>query len=132
MNNQHRKELVDYWLERAGDSVKSSESELQAGRLAFAINRMYYALFYAVTASLAAQGKKLGKHSAVRAAFHRDFVRKGKVHKSYGRLYDELFNARQQGDYLPLVKFDRAVVKSQLSEVKRFLAEFSIGIRDEI
>jgi len=32
-------------------------------------------------------------------------------------LYDELFNARQQGDYVPLVEFDREVVIEQVGDV---------------
>lgn len=74
--------------------MASAKSELNAGRLSFSVNRLYYAMFYSVTAALAIKGEKYIKHSAVRAAFHRDFVRTEKVEKSIGKLYDELFHAR--------------------------------------
>lgn len=63
----------------------------------------------------------LGKHSAVRSAFHRDFIHTNKIDKSFGRLYDELFHARQQGDYMPMTNFNTDVVKEQINDVKNFL-----------
>ncbi|MEW6172437.1 MAG: HEPN domain-containing protein [Bacillota bacterium] len=122
---KQQKELVYYWLGKARESMESARSELSAGRLDFTVNRLYYVLFYLVTAALTAKGEKLGKHSAVRAAFHKNFVRTGKVDKSYGRLYDELFHARHQGDYVPLTEFDETVVRQQLQDVEKFLTFFS-------
>ena len=127
-----REELVHYWLRKAEESLESARSELEAGRLSFAVNRLYYVLFYLVTAALSARGKKLGKHSAVRAAFHKEFVRTGEVDKPYGRLYDELFHTRHQADYLPLTEFDETIVRQQLQDVERFLTEFSLKIRRTI
>lgn len=117
--------LVRYWLSRAEESLASARSELEAGRLAFAVNRMYYAVFYSVTAALANQGEKLGKHSAVRASFHKNFVRTGVVDKAYGRLYDELYHARHQGDYIPMTEFEEMVVRQQLADTEEFVKKFS-------
>ena len=119
---EYKAQLTRYWLEKAHESLASAESETEALRLGFAVNRLYYAAFYAVTAVLALEGKKLTKHSAVRAALHRDYVRTGKIDQSLGRLYDELFHARQQSDYMPMVEFDESVVRQQMEETRRFLA----------
>jgi uncharacterized protein (UPF0332 family) len=123
------KDLVNYWLERVAESLDSARSELDAGRLAFAVNRLYYALFYLVTAALAVKGEKHGKHSAVRSSFHREYVRTGKVDKIFGKLYDELFHARHQGDYMPMVGFDETVIRQQLQNVEKFISEFSGEIK---
>jgi uncharacterized protein (UPF0332 family) len=124
--------LVHHWLEKAAESVKSARSELEAGRLAFAVNRLYYAVFYVVTAAFTVKGGKHAKHSAVRASFHREFVKTGVVDRAFGRLYDELFHARQQGDYMPLVTFEEAVVWHQLNEVERFVNEFADTVNREL
>ncbi|MEW6172453.1 MAG: HEPN domain-containing protein [Bacillota bacterium] len=44
---------------KAEESLKSARSELEAGRLSFAVNRLYYVLFYLVTAALSARGENL-------------------------------------------------------------------------
>lgn len=117
ISKEHRYELVNYWLEKAEESIQSASSEIENDRLSFAINRLYYALFYSMSAILTAKGDSYSKHSGVRAALHRDFIKTGKIDKQIGRLYDELFNARHQADYTPLVEFDKEIVKEQYSDV---------------
>ena len=131
-SEQNLVKLVHHWLNKAVESVASARSEFEAGRLAFAVNRLYYAVFYVVTAALAVKGRSHGKHSAVRASFHREFVRTGAVDRACGRLYDELFHARQQGDYMPMVTFEEAVVWQQLTDVERFVNEFTGTIQCQL
>lgn len=125
MNNlgSHKRALVEYWLEKSDESVASAVSELNAGRLTFAVNRLYYALFYASTAVLYTKDKSYVKHSAVRAAFHRDFIQTGVVDKALGKLYDELFQMRHQGDYTPLIEFDKRIVSRQLKDAVKLQAK---------
>lgn len=57
--------LIDLWLEKASDALASAKLERAEGHLAFAVNRLYYACFYAVTALLLTSGKQFTRHSAV-------------------------------------------------------------------
>ena len=41
-------EAVRYWWEKAIESLTAARRELEAGAYSFAVNRAYYALFYAV------------------------------------------------------------------------------------
>ena len=120
---KNRMQLALYWLDKADESFNSATSELDAGRLTFGSNRLYCAMFYAVSALFAARNLSYGKHSAVRTALHREIIKPGLIDESLGRLYDELFNARQQGDYVPLVEFDREVVVEQAGEVGEYLPQ---------
>lgn len=120
---KHKTQLALYWLDKGDESLNSAISELEAGRLTFAVNRLYYAMFYAVSALFAAKSLSYGKHSAVRSALHREFIKPGLMDRSVGRLYDELFNARQQADYVPLVEFDRGIVIEQIGDVSECLPQ---------
>jgi hypothetical protein len=42
--------VVRYWFEKAEVSMISARREFEAGSLSFAINQLYYAAFYAVSA----------------------------------------------------------------------------------
>lgn len=77
--------LVNYWMEKAWESFKAAKSEHISNRLSTAIRNLYYACFYALTAVLYRQGKSFKKHTAVRAAFHRDLIKTGKVDAKWGR-----------------------------------------------
>jgi len=86
--------------------LKSAERELAADSFSFAVNRLYYAVFYAASAvMMGCYGKSYKKHSGVRAAFHREFVKKGLVEEDHGKLYDQLYDDRQEGDYALFVEF---------------------------
>jgi uncharacterized protein len=123
MNNgeQQRNIVVSYWWEKAEDSLLSAERELDAGALVFSINRLYYALYYAVSAVLLRKEFTFSKHSGVRAAFHREIIKTGLMNTEWGRLYDQLFEDRHEGDYVALTDFDKLYVEEKLTQCRQFL-----------
>ena len=64
-----------------------------------AASRAHYASFHAVTALFALQGQSFSKHSAVRAAVHRELIQTGKWPVGLGKAYDFLIDMRETGDY---------------------------------
>lgn len=94
---------------------------MKAGRLSFAVNRVYYSCFYVVSAALLRKGHKFKKHSGVKAAFHKIFVKTGLVSHEMGIFYDALYEARQRGDYIELISFDKDVVAEWIKNAGKFL-----------
>jgi len=94
---------VRYWFDKAREALASARSEEKAGRLSFALNRAYYAAFYGASAVLLQGGHRFAKHSGVRSAVHRHLIKEGLLSAEWGRFYDQLFEERQQGDYVELV-----------------------------
>ncbi len=121
----HRTEMVRYWWDKAQESLSSARREMEAGSYSFAMNRLYYAAFYGVCAALLAREQSFGKHSGVRVAFHRQFIRTGVLDMKWGRLYDRLFEDRQEGDYVVFISFDREYVQHQLCQRSEFLDELA-------
>ena len=115
-------DVVAFWMEKASEALQSASSELAAGRLSFAVNRIYYACFYAASAYFLAHKIRFTKHSGVRAAVHRDLVKPGLLTVEEGRLYDRLFLERQQADYLELAEFESDVVKGDLDAAARLVS----------
>ena len=122
-SDQARAEVIAFWLGRSDEAIASALAELAAGRCAFAVNRAYYACFYALSAVLLAEGRKYAKHSGVRAALHRDFIRRGRLDSSWGRVYDRVFENRQRGDYQELVVFDAEHANALCEEAIGFVAQ---------
>jgi uncharacterized protein (UPF0332 family) len=115
------REVIRYWFDKSADSLAAADDELKAGRLSFSVNRIYYACFYAASAVLLQQGLKFKKHSGVRAAFHKHIVKPELISRENGQLYDELFEARQRGDYIELVQFEKDQVKIWLEQARQFV-----------
>jgi len=115
---EDKQKLIDYWFKKSEESIESAKNESENGRLSFAVNRLYYSMFYAMTAILTVKGETYSKHSGVRAVLHRDFIKTGEIDLEIGKLYDELFNARHQADYTPLIEFEEKVINRQIKEVE--------------
>jgi uncharacterized protein (UPF0332 family) len=118
---ERRIEVVRYWWSKAEESLASARRELEAQAYDFAVNRLYYAAFYAVSAALLERQLSFKKHTGVRASFHREFIKTGLLDVKWGKLYDQLFEDRQEGDYVALIAFDREYVEAQLTRCTQFL-----------
>ena len=64
-----------------------------------AANRAYYAAFFAVSALFAVEDRFFKKHSAIRAAVHKDLVHAGHWPSSLGADYNKLYKLREVADY---------------------------------
>ena len=118
---EQRQKVVRYWWEKSKESLASAGREFSAGAYSLAVNRLYYAAFYAVSAVLLEHQFSFKKHSGVRGTFHREFVKTGFVDTKWGKFYDRLFEDRQEGDYVALIQFDQEYVKTQLERCAEFL-----------
>ncbi len=101
-------ELVRYRLTRAHESLAEARLLLTNDHVRTAVNRVYYACFYAVSALLLAEGHSSPRHSGIRALFDQHWIVPERLPKSMGRFYRRLFDSRQKGDYADLVTFDPA------------------------
>lgn len=123
ITKNRRSEMVCYWWAKAEESLASARREFEAGSFSFAMNRLYYAAFYAVSALLMEHDLSLKKHSGVRAAFHQRFIKTGVIDPEWGRLYDQLFEDRQEGDYVVFISFEPDYVETQLNQCAQFLKQ---------
>jgi uncharacterized protein (UPF0332 family) len=57
----------------------------------------------------------------VRAAFHKHIVKTATMSRELGQFYDEIFEARQRGDYIELVHFEKEQVKKWLKQASEFV-----------
>ncbi len=120
-DNEFREEVIQHWVHKAQESLEAARDELKADRLAFTVNRIYYACFYIVSACLIEKELKFQKHSGVRTALHKHFIKTGVISKELGEFYNEMFEARQRGDYIELVFFDKTQVQQWLRRAEEFV-----------
>ncbi|MBW1949837.1 MAG: HEPN domain-containing protein [Deltaproteobacteria bacterium] len=123
VNPAQKEAIVRYWFEKARESLESARDEYRSGRLSFAMNRIYYACFYALTGVFQDRNKTFKKHKGLRSALHRDLVKGGIIDAQWGKFFDEVFESRQRGDYMPIAVFESAQVEESLEEARQFLNE---------
>jgi len=110
MNKDDKKELVSYRIARARETFHEVNLHIENKLWNTAINRLYYACYYAVTALLVNNDIKAQTHAGVRQMFGLHFVKTGIVDIELGKFFSELFDMRQTGDYEDYIRFNEADV----------------------
>lgn len=116
--------LIEYRLKQADDSIKEAEVLLKEGMsLRSVMNRLYYAMFYAVLALL--QEKQLGtsKHYGAISLFDREFIKSGIFDKELSKTLHRSFELRQKGDYMEQPEITKADIDEILPKTVAFIKE---------
>ena len=99
LDEQSRKDVVQYRIERAYIALEQAKKNLQMKCLEVTANRLYYAAYYAVSALLIANKIPSHTHDGCITQFGLHYVRTGIVSRDMGKLLRKLFTMRQTGDY---------------------------------
>jgi uncharacterized protein (UPF0332 family) len=94
-----QREEIELYMQHADEMLHVAIHNLDQGFYGTAVNRAYYAIFYAANALLALRGLSRSKHSGVIAAFRQHFVKPGLIEAEYSRIYGRLVDDRHKADY---------------------------------
>ena len=119
----HKSAVIRYWMEKTRESMESAKNEFNSGRNTTAVRSLYYACFYALTAVLLKEGHSFKKHTAIKAALHKDLIRTGILEPVWGKFYNRIFDSHHEGDYQPLRTFDAEEVRLLLDQGAGFIAQ---------
>lgn len=98
---------------------------LETGHLHGTANRIYYGMFYAVSALGLANGFATSSHSQLRGYFNREFVKTGRISVEHGKVFGLAYDSRTKGDYQDLVQFDLEQVGGMLTAATAFVDAIS-------
>ena len=77
MKTEESLALISYRMERSRESLQAAEIMFQNSMLTFSMNRVYFAMFYAVQALLVSRQVSFSKHGQVKAYFNREMIKTG-------------------------------------------------------
>jgi len=114
-------DLIKYRLEKSKNTLQDAKVLFEKASFSSAVNRIYYAMFYAVSGLLLSKNLSSSKHSGIRSLFNKEFVNKGLLDKELGRFYSKIFEERQEGDYKDFIKFDKNIVGEWIESAEDFI-----------
>lgn len=121
-----RKDLVLYRLQTALDTLKSAKILLEAKDYKGANNRAYYAVFHAINAIHAINGKAYKRHKDAIANFNKEYVKTEIFPREMGRKIGEAEEIRHASDY-----DDFYIASREEAERQVFVAEEFISLAQE-
>lgn len=114
-------DLIKYRLERARETLSDAQLLIEERRWNSAINRLYYAAFYAAIALLLKDNHKSETHNGVKSVLSEHFVKKNIISTELGKKYSQLFTWRQKDDYADLFDFTEEKVLPYYDFVSGFI-----------
>ena len=126
--DERQKNLSNYRIAEAEDSLKVAAHCLKEGLYKDSINRSYYAAFYAVKAILALSTVDFKRHKDVMGYFNKEYVAKEIFPREIGRKLGTLQRVREKSDYDDVYIASREKAEEQfqtaelvIGEVKKYL-----------
>ncbi len=110
LDDQSRADLVKYRISRSRETLKEAELLCRENFYNAAVNRLYYACYYASVALLLHYKIPSQTHAGVKSMIGLHFVSKGLMPVRIGKTLATLFEKRQSGDYDDFVLCDKEMV----------------------
>ena len=112
---------IEELLERARMSQKAAANLLRDGFANFAASRAYYSMFYVAQALLLSKGLSFSSHSAVIAAYGKEFAKTKLLNPEFHRLLMDAQDKRNIGDYGMIGGIEDEDAEEILDWSKKFL-----------
>ncbi|MEA1912860.1 MAG: HEPN domain-containing protein [candidate division WOR-3 bacterium] len=119
-----RKELIKHRIKKAKKTVEEIDFLIKNDLLDLAINRIYYGIFYMLSALALKYQFSTSKHHQLIGWFNKKFIKEGLIDKKYGSIIHKAYDKRTKGDYDDFVEFSKEEVSELFKNMKEFL--FSI------
>ena len=131
MNDERLRDLLRYRMRQANDSLREATILRQADAQRGAVNRAYYAMFYALLALLATKQLGTSRHSGAISLFDREFVKTGVFAPDLSKALHLAFDRRQIHDYGEMIDPDIDASGEVIADATRFVAAVRQYLTDQ-
>ena len=121
--------LITYRIGQSYETLKEAEILFAQPAFRGAVNRAYYAMFYAVLALLATRQMGTSKHTGVLSLFDREFIKTGIFSRELSKSLRIAFDRRQTYDYGEFVAMDETKSQETLNDANTFVATIETHLR---
>lgn len=132
MSEEQVEKLINYRIQQAQQALQEADLLYHASLFLGAINRAYYAMFYAIQALIVLQNEVTSKHSGAIAFFDREFIKTGIFPKDLSRSLHLAFDRRQMNDYGEVSIFSQPDVETALTDAKEFVEAVEEYLKQKI
>jgi len=123
IDENDRRSLVDYRLRQATDTIELANFLAANGKYVIAVNRIYYGMYYALTALALKNGFETSKHGQLIGWFNKEYIASKKIELRFGKILRIAYHNRTKGDYDAFIDFSRNEVDLMLVEMNDFIHE---------
>lgn len=131
LSQENRNALAAYRYRRSQETLAEVPSLKQLGYYNTAVNRLYYACYYAAVALLIRHGINPGTHAGVKQMIGMHFVATGRMSRETGRSFSLLFERRHSSDYDDFAYSTEEEVNELLPKAKAFIETVGLLLKEQ-
>ena len=120
---EERQQLITHYIEKSRKTENEIPLLIENDQLFTAVNRIYYGIFYMLSALALKHHFSTSKHTQLLGWFNKNFVKDQKVDRKYTQYIQEAFEKRMQGDYEVLTSFSKNEVNDLFAKMQAILRE---------
>ena len=125
------KELSNYRLKTAGETLVAAQLLFENEKYKDSINRSYYTIFHCMRAILALEGADYKKHSGVISHFRENYIKNGVFPKELSEFIGQASLIRNQSDYEDFFLASKEDAEKQMQNAARFLETVTAYLNSE-
>lgn len=118
----YKEEYINYRIQKCEQAYQDAKLLAAAKSWNGCVNRLYYSCYYIISALTLKNNIQTQTHSGLKSQFNLHFIKTGIISVEMGKLYSDLFDSRQKGDYGDLYDFDKETVESLIEPVAQFIS----------
>jgi uncharacterized protein (UPF0332 family) len=129
LKEQERDILVNLYLSKCDETLNDARLTRDQGRWNTSANRLYYALFHAITALFVSDGIPVHSHNGMKIKFGKEYVLTGLATDEEGKLLSKMETMRERADYDATFTATEAIINERFDQVEQMIQHIKVLIK---
>jgi len=123
LTDNDREALIENYIKKSLATIEKVDFLIRNDEFSLAMNRIYYGIYYILSALAIKNQFKTFKHTQLIGWFNKTFVKEKIIDKRYSKLIRKAFENRMEGDYNVFSDFPKEEVDQSFREMKDVIHE---------
>lgn len=121
LTESNRLDLKNFNIEKAYETQKEVKFLTENKYYALALNRVYYSMFYIISALAIKNEFSTSNHYQLIGWFNKNFVKEGRINRRIGKLVYKAYEQRAKSNYNVLQKYNQEDAMEGLNKLNEVL-----------
>jgi uncharacterized protein len=123
IKDDDREILIHHRINKAEALIEEVQSLIRNKHYVTAVNRIYYGMFYILSALALRNKFATAKHQQLIGWFNKNFIKEKIIDDKFGRIINTAYEMRIKGDYDDFIEYDLQIVENLYSDMKDFISQ---------
>jgi uncharacterized protein (UPF0332 family) len=123
LSDRDREALIQHHIDKSSESICQVKFLIENNQLSLAVNRIYYGVYYILSALAIKNRFKTSKHEQLIGWFNKIYIKGNLVDKRYSKIIRKFHENRMEGDYNVFSEFLKEEVEESFAEMQDMIGE---------